>query len=78
VKEGAPYRIDAGNGFCPFRRDVVWLSAEEQPIRPLLDQLDFTTASKNWGYQLRLGLFEVSASDMGRIAQAMRAKLSSV
>ena len=24
VKEGAPYQVDMGDGFSPFRRDVTW------------------------------------------------------
>jgi hypothetical protein len=30
---------------------------------------------RNWGYQLRFGLFEISDADMPRIAQAMGASL---
>ena len=46
--------------FCPFRRDVDWRKARETPIKPLLDKLQFTTARRNWGFQLRFGLFEIS------------------
>lgn len=70
VEEGEPYRFDMGGGFVPFRRDVAWLPAREAPIRPLLGALEFT-ARKNWGYQLRFGLFEISTSDVEMIAAAM-------
>jgi rod shape-determining protein MreB and related proteins len=45
-----------------------------QAIRPLRDGViaDFEV---NWGYQLRVGLFEMSDADMSRIAQAMGASL---
>jgi hypothetical protein len=72
VKEGDPYQFDMGEGFMPFRRDVSWLKAKETPIRPLLDTLAFSSGNKNWGYQLRFGLFEISNEDMNIIAEAMQ------
>lgn len=69
----APYAFDMGGGFVPFRRDVAWLPAREAPIQPLLDQLDFSAGQRNWGFQLRFGLFAVSAHDMDLIARAMGA-----
>ena len=71
VKEGVPYQVDMGGGFSPFRRDVAWHAAKETPIEPLLQQLDFTSGKRNWGYQLRFGLFEISEADISRIARAM-------
>jgi hypothetical protein len=38
-----------------------------------LGDLDFTTARRHWGFQLRLGLFEISEHDMALIAAAMDA-----
>ena len=35
----------------------------------------FTSDKRNWGYQLRFGLFEISDVDMSRIARAMGAPL---
>ena len=43
----------------------------EAPIKPLVGRLEFTTAKRNWGFQLRFGLFEISADDMAMIAEAM-------
>lgn len=74
VREGAPYRGEMGS-FTAFRRDVAWAKAEEAPIRPLLDRLDFTAGKANWGYQLRFGLFAVSAKDFRLIAKAMQAEI---
>ncbi|MBZ9853851.1 EVE domain-containing protein [Mesorhizobium sp. CA13] len=74
VREGEPYQGDMGGGFTPFRRDVDWAAAGEAPIKPLLDRLDFTAGKPNWGYQLRFGLFSVSAADFAVIAEAMGAK----
>jgi hypothetical protein len=71
VGEGEPYQVDMGEGFRPFRRNMRWLKAKDAPIAPLLDKLDFTKARRNWGYQLRFGLFRVSEHDMTLIATAM-------
>ncbi len=57
-------------GFQPFRRDVAWIDAEEQPIRPLLEWLDFAQGS-NWGYALRFGIIEISAADFEFIEHVM-------
>ena len=75
VKDGEPYVADMGKGFKPYRRDVAWAKAEETPIRPLLDTLDFARGKPNWGYQLRFGLFPISAEDFRVIADGMSADL---
>jgi hypothetical protein len=72
IKENEPYQVDMGNGFCPFRRDVHWFESQEAAIMPLLNQLDFTKNKKNWGYQFRFGLLEISEHDMQQISIAMR------
>ena len=71
VKDGVPYQADMGCGFSPFRRNVNWRTAQETPIKPLLGGLQFTAATRNWGFQLRFGLFEISERDMAMIAAAM-------
>jgi hypothetical protein len=73
VQDREPYQYDMGGGFCPFRRDVAWLAAREAPIQPLLPMLDFATGKRNWGYQLRFGLFAISEHDLRIIADAMEA-----
>ncbi|WP_027060210.1 EVE domain-containing protein [Mesorhizobium loti] len=78
VRDGEPYQGDMGAGFTPFRRDVDWATADEAPIKPLLDRLEFTAGKSNWGYQLRFGLFPVSAADFTVIAEAMAAKMAAV
>ena len=76
VKDAAPYRVEMSGCFCPFRRDVDWRKARETPIKPLLDKLQFTTARRNWGFQLRFGLFEISEHDVIMIAAEMGVSLS--
>jgi hypothetical protein len=75
VKDREPYVGDMGKGFKPYRRDVDWANAEEAPIAPLLDKLEFTAGKTNWGYKFRFGLFPVSAADFCLIAKAMGAEL---
>jgi EVE domain len=70
VKPGDPYQGDMGEGFKPFRRNVDWCEAKEIPITPLLDKLEFSAGKRNWGYQLRFGLFEISEHDFGVICDA--------
>ena len=74
VKDGDIYEGQMGD-WVAHRRDVDWAEAHDAPIAPLLDQLDFTAGKANWGYQLRFGLFEISAHDFELIAKAMQAKL---
>ena len=76
VRNDIPYHVDTGGDFHPFRRDVDWIAAEEAPIKPLLERLEFASGKPNWGYQLRFGLFEISARDMSTIASAMGASLT--
>jgi len=74
VKPGDIYAGEMGGGTA-YRRDVDYVEAADAPIAPLLDQLEFTRGRTNWGYQMRFGLFEISAHDFGRIAQAMGARI---
>lgn len=76
VKAGDIYQFDMGGGFSPFRRDVSWLSAQKLPIHRLLDVLEFSSGNRNWGYQLRFGIFSVSDHDMQVIATDMQADLT--
>lgn len=73
VKNGEPYQFDMGGGFCPFRRDVMWLPAHDTSIQPLLGMLDFSAGVRNWGYQFRFGIFSISDHDMQIIVAAMGA-----
>lgn len=78
VQPGEPYAFDMGGGFVPYRRDVRYVRAQPAPIAPLLDALDFVDNRQRWGYRFRLGLFEVGAADMRRIAQAMGADMAAL
>jgi len=71
IQNCAPYQVTMSDLFHPWRRNVLWQSTMETPIRPLLDQLTFTQGGKNWGYQLRFGLFPIEECDGDVIAAAM-------
>ena len=75
VLPGLPYAFDMGGGFVPFRRDVAYVAAQEAPIAPLLDALEFVEDRAHWGYKFRFGLFKISNADMRLIAKAMQADL---
>jgi len=75
VGPGTPYQVEMDGGFSPFRRTVEWGEANEAPIQPLLGQLSFSRDRKNWGYQLRFGLFDIPSQDYFLIAEAMGATL---
>ena len=75
VQLGEPYAFDMGNGFVPYRRDVVYLPAQETAIEPLLDDFEFIENRQRWGYKFRFGWFDVSDNDMRLIARAMGADL---
>ncbi|WP_235492648.1 MULTISPECIES: EVE domain-containing protein [unclassified Leifsonia] len=68
------HAVTGGDTFRPWRRRIDYdREAQAVPIRPLLGALEFTTASPNWGYQLRRGLIELSRHDFDVIRAQMRA-----
>ena len=73
VQPGQPYEFDMGGGFIPWRRDVSYVPAQEAPIAPLLDHLEFIEDRQHWGAKFRFGLVQIPDADMRRIAQAMAA-----
>lgn len=78
VQLGQPYAFDMGGGFVPFRRDVHYVTAQESPIGPLLDQFEFVEDRSRWGAKFRFGLFQISDHDMRLIARAMEADLQAL
>ena len=71
--DAALARVVAAGG-----RDVTYMSAQEAPILPLLDQFEFVEDRQRWGYKFRFGLFKVVDADMRLIAQAMQADLTAL
>ena len=75
VRDEELYQGVMGGDFTPWRRNVDYVEATEAPIAPLLDKLEFTRGNRNWGYQMRFGLFEISETDFRTIAEAMGAEV---
>ena len=71
IAQGEVYQGVMGEGFTPWRRDVIWDACQPAPIAPLLDRLSFTAGRKSWGQPFRWGFFEVSEEDARIIASAM-------
>ncbi len=71
VRPGEVYPAQQTACFCPFRRDVDYLSSQDAPIAPLLDRLSFSSWGGNWGILMRRGLFEIPEPDFDLIAEAM-------
>ncbi len=73
ILQGEPYLFDIGGGFVPYRRDVQFVTAQEAPIRPLIERLSFIKNKQSWGYVFRFGLLEIPEPDFQQIAIAMQA-----
>ena len=71
VQSDGLYQVEMATDFQPWRRAIEWLPSREAPIRPLLDQLSFTTGRTNWGFRFRSGHFEISEADFRLISDAM-------
>ena len=74
IKTGEIYQVKMTEDFHPFRMDVEYFPSQEVPIACLLEKLEFTQ-KKNWGMQLRRGLFEISSYDYYVIAHCMQVNL---
>lgn len=74
AQDGATMANADGEPYRPWRRRVDYDPfAVPTSIRPLVPVLDFTSASPNWGFQLRRGLIELSRGDFELIKAQMRA-----
>ena len=70
------YAFDMGEGFVPYRRDVVYRKeVREVPVRTVAPELEFTSSRGNWGMLARRGHFEIGMADLHRIGIAMGARV---
>jgi hypothetical protein len=65
------YQVEMSPDFKPWRRDVTYVDGSAVPIKPLLNDLSFTTGRTNWGFMFRRGHFEVTEADFCLIAASM-------
>ncbi len=77
VAQGEPWQADEtamAAGFHPWRRRVEYdESVRPMPIAPLLEVLELTRGTRNWGLIMRRGQIEVTAHDFDVIATEMGA-----
>ena len=72
IKERDVYQVAVNKNFKPYRKDAEYESCQELPIKPLIEQLEFITNKKHWGFKFRLGLFEINRHDFELIYGLMK------
>lgn len=75
IKDKAPYEFCMSKDFCPWRRDVTFVHAQDIAIKPLIDTLTFIKNKSRWGFPFRWGCFEIPKKDFHIIADSMKAKV---
>jgi len=71
VIDDAPYQIDMGDGFKPFRRNINYFEAKHIDIKPLVQSLPFIKNKNSWGYVFRYGFLEIDQESFEIIAHHM-------
>ncbi len=71
IIDDAPYQVDMGNGFKPFRRDIKYFDARHIDIKPLIPSLSFIKNKTSWGYVFRYGFLEIDQGSFEIIATSM-------
>jgi len=65
------YQHDMGGGFVPFRRNAIFLPAQDVSILPLIEQLTFIQDKTRWGAPFRFGTLQIPEEDFRFIASKM-------
>ncbi|MEO9514578.1 MAG: EVE domain-containing protein [Paracoccaceae bacterium] len=77
VLDDAPYEVEQKLGFCPMRRDVLYLKSEDASIRDLLQKLNFTKGlGSSWGMVFRRSSIQIEREDFARIADCMSTSMT--
>jgi hypothetical protein len=71
VIDDAPYQIDRGGGFKPFRRNISYFDAKHLDIKPLVPPLSFINNKQSWGYVFYYGFLEIDQDSFETIAKGM-------
>ena len=71
VEDDEAYQVEMPPGFKPFRRNIKYLEAKPQDIKPLIQSLPFIKNKKSWGYVFRYGFLEIDQISFEIIAKAM-------
>lgn len=64
------FQYEMAPDFKPYRRAINYLPCKTIPIQTVKNLLDMTQ-DKNWGYQLRFGLIEISEKDFTILKEAL-------
>jgi predicted RNA-binding protein len=68
VSDDDVYQHEMSANFTPFRRNLKFYPCQEISILPLINQLEFIQNKSKWGFQFRLGFFEIKENDFNLIA----------
>jgi predicted RNA-binding protein len=71
VKDDEVYQFQMTENFKPFRRNIAFLPCQESPIIPLINDLEFISNKKSWGYPFRFGFLEINKKDFDLISSKM-------
>lgn len=71
VVDDAPYQVDMGNGFKPFRRNIRYFTAQHLDLKPLVPLLPFIKNKNSWGFVFRYGFLEIDLESFETIANGM-------
>jgi predicted RNA-binding protein len=71
VIDNEVYQFEITDNFKPFRRNIRFFECAEISILPLIDQLEFISNKKLWGYPFRFGFFEINKNDFDLITSEM-------
>jgi predicted RNA-binding protein len=71
VKDDDVYQFQMAENFIPYRRNIDFLDCVESPIIPLINDLEFISNKKSWGYPFRFGFFEIKEHDFNLITSKM-------
>ncbi|MFT3702033.1 MAG: EVE domain-containing protein [Agriterribacter sp.] len=71
VKDDEVYQFEMSANFHPHRRNIEFLKCNEVSIIPLINDLEFISNKKSWGYPFRFGFFEINEKDFTLITAAM-------
>jgi hypothetical protein len=71
VADDKIYQHKMATDFIPYRRNIKYYKCKETAIAPLINDLDFIKNKQSWGYQFRLGFFEIPENDFKLIYSKM-------
>ncbi|CAC9975347.1 EVE domain-containing protein [Flavobacterium panici] len=71
VLDDEVYSFEMTEKFVPFRRNIQFMKCNEVSILPLIENLEFISNKKSWGYPFRYGFFEINENDFNFITSKM-------